>query len=230
MRKLLSVTVLSIAFCLTNSESVFADNRIQVEDTLSDNSLFTSKFETNNSSCTAVALSPRLVLTAAHCINNKTVENEYLGTVYPAQSSQLHTPLGKLEIYTGYTYQGKDIAILKSGQSDFGSEHYLRNKKVNLKSVNTDAQSLAGQKVYTIGYPSDKGGNAQYKSHGEVTSISGGLVHTNLSATHGQSGSGLFLEGTGELIGILAHGNIDPSNSTFSPITGKVKEWIEKQN
>ncbi|MCO4327851.1 hypothetical protein MTR00_10815 [Staphylococcus agnetis] len=86
--------------------------------------------------------------------------------------------------------------------------------------------NLEGKEVYTIGYPADKNGNSQYKSTGKILNANENVIQTYLSGFKGQSGSGLFLKDTDQLIGILTNAGVSQTN--FAPINSRVKEWMEK--
>lgn len=200
------------------------DNRERITDTItSQSSEYTGYLDMPNSTCTAVMLNQNTALTAAHCIKG---ENKNIGSLYPAQSSELFTPLGVNNVDSGYPYNNRDVALLKwsSNSTSDSTRYYIGDKKINIKVVKPE--ELLDKKVYTIGYPGINGGFNQYKSTGKVTGVAPGIIQTDLSATPGQSGSGVFLEETNDLIGIVSYGKV--GSTSFAPIDSNMNEWIQK--
>ena len=210
------------------------DEGVIVTDTTQGNHLFTSKFEFDGIWSTAVALSPTTYLTAGHAVKYQSQETE-LGYIYPAYSGILD-PLSYMSTTQSINYAnnkvpgGKDIALIKGTEPSKSMEHYLAEKAPTIKVVD-EINDLIGQEVYTIGYPKETSGNYQVKKEGKITAkgnTSGGkTIETDITPTAGggQSGSGLYLKETDELIGILS--GVGGSSTYFAPITTEVNNWIE---
>ncbi|AJC95798.1 serine protease [Staphylococcus hyicus] len=196
------------------------DNRVLDMDVFEGNSLYTSKFE-GTSYCTAVLISPNTALTAKHCEGDN-FKSGQIGTLYPARSGA-STQAGSLPITTYNPYQGDyDIALLQGTNPSSDMQHYIK-KGVKI-SKERDINNYKGKEVYTIGYPQDKGENYQYKTYGTVESVEGNkMIGTNIKTSPGQSGSGLFLKNTDELIGIL-HGD-----GRFTAIDSTIRDWISNK-
>lgn len=197
------------------------DNRVLETEVFNGNNLYTGKFE-GNSYCTAVVLSPKVALTAKHCIEDD-YKNKTKGILYPA-SSGLSTQAGSLPITEYIPYNGEyDIALLIGTTPSPNMASYIK-KGVNISS-NRDIHTYKGKEVYTIGYPLDKGANFQYKTYGKVSDIQANkIIVTDLFTTGGQSGSGLFLKESNELIGIL-HGG-----GRFTAIDSTIRDWISTKS
>lgn len=211
------IFALFVTFFFATQASANEDNRVLDTDTLKGNNLYTAKFE-GNSYCTAVLISPTVALTAKHCEGN-TFKEGSLGTLYPAVSG-ISTNAGKLPITTYIPYDGNyDIAILKGENPSNDFSYYIKDGVKISKERNL--QSFIGKDVYTIGYPQDKGENYQYKTYGKVLNIEGqNMISTDLYTFGGQSGSGLYLKETNELIGILY------GNGRFTAIDSTMRDWI----
>lgn len=207
---------------------VNADGEI-VTETAEGNHLFTSKFEFDGIWSTAVALSPTTFLTAGHAVKYQTQDAE-LGYIYPAYSGILD-PLSYMQITQSINYcnnvapGGKDIAIIKGTEPSKSMTHYLADKAPKIKVVD-DINELRGQEVYTIGYPKESSGNYQIKKEGTIVKKDGYAIDTDIAPTAGggQSGSGLYLKETYELIGILS--GVGGKSTYFAPITSDVYQWI----
>lgn len=193
------------------------DNRVLDLDVFKGNSLYTGKFEGSNY-CTAVLISPTVALTAKHCEGNE-YKTGNIGTLYPAISGT-STQAGNLPITTYNPYPGEyDIALLTGTTPSENMSHYI-SKGANISKVN-DVNTHKNKEVYTIGYPQDKGANYQYKTYGKVVNVEGNKVlSTDIKTSPGQSGSGLFLKETDELIGILN------GNGRFIAIDSTIRNWI----
>ncbi|MCO4342151.1 serine protease [Staphylococcus agnetis] len=261
--KKLSVSIITSFIILVSffSTLTLASGDINTN-TTEGNHLFTSKFEGNGKFCTAVAINTTTYLTAAHCVDYKSKEGS-IGKVYPALSG-ISTPLSEVNIGKAIVYeenqdsaqvsQSKDLAILKAAEPlPTSLEHYLKGRTPNISGVLKDRtkqgeKSLIDKSVYSIGYSSSNGNNYSTKFEGKITDIyidghkgtdestfnKSGLIKTDLHASGGQSGSGLFLkddddnEQNDELIGILSSASNDDKDAKFALITSKVKEWIDK--
>ncbi|WP_231922801.1 trypsin-like peptidase domain-containing protein [Mammaliicoccus stepanovicii] len=230
-KKFIIMCLFGILIFSLNDKEVRADinNKDIVTDTLNGNHLFTSKFERANSSwCTAIAVGNNSFLTSAHCIEFKD-SKEPLGYVYPALSGA-SMPLSYFAITEGITYKENsqvrvdDIAIVKSSDLNTSFNYYMKDKELKIKVVDK-VDDLVGKNVYTIGYASDTGNNYQIKRRGAITKNWNNAFKVDVSASGGQSGSGLYLEDTNELIGILEGG--DKNTAFFTPITKEIKTWID---
>ncbi|WP_449126171.1 hypothetical protein ACSAXG_11940 (plasmid) [Staphylococcus chromogenes] len=125
----------------------------------------------------------------------------------------------------GNIISSKDIGIIKGTSPSSSMTYYLKNGEVKIKEINNPGD-LVGKKVYTIGYPKNGNeANYQEKNKGTIKKFADGVFYTENLTSKGFSGGGLFLEETGELIGIVSGKGSDLSH--FTPITNDVKNWIE---
>ncbi len=211
--------------CLSTDESYASeDKRELVTDIFNTSkSLETAKYEgADTHHCTAIMISPKVGLTAAHCKDGGFEQNKSLGTIYPG-SSGLSTNAGNMTISTFNPYDGADIALIKGENPSTAYTHYMRNVDIDVKGFNLS--DLEGKKVYSIGYPIDKGGRKQYKTEGVITSTyNNQSMMTTLQSTGGQSGSGVFLKENDQLIGIISQGNLN--GTIVQPINRRISDWI----
>lgn len=229
IKKITILLTVIIMFYISNSAISYADidNRERINNTFENKStLFTSFLDTENSTCTSVLLNKNTALTAKHCIKGK---EKNVGTLYPAQSSSVSTPLGSISVDDAFSYEKNDLALLKwdVNSMDKSATYYISNQEMNIRVVDPKHGDLEGKDVYTIGYPSDIGENNQYISKGKILNVNENVIQTDLSGYKGQSGSGLFLKESGELIGIMTNAGIGQAN--FAPLTSQVNEWIKSK-
>lgn len=219
-------SALSLGFEIANAD---IDSKEVVTDTFEGNHLFTSKFERGDKWCTAVFLRDASFLTSAHCIDYKN-SKEVLGYMYPAQSGT-STPLSYFSITEGIVYKEystnriDDIAIAKSSDSNFTFNRYMKDRNLKIKVVD-NINDFIDKKVYTIGYASDMRNNYQIKRKGVITHNWNNAFRVDVSVSGGQSGSGVYLEESDELIGILEGG--DQNTAFVTPVTKEVKDWIDR--
>ncbi|NJH85080.1 trypsin-like serine protease [Staphylococcus agnetis] len=242
------------------SSSIWANGIINTN-TTEGNHLFTAKFEGEKQTCTAVAINSSTYLTAADCVDYENKQGN-IGKIYPALSG-ISTPLNYENVNKAIVYEegsitkpvdkAKDLALLKVERpTSTSSAYYLNGKTPNIMGVSKDridkgSKSLINNKVYSVGYSSERGNNYSVLFEGEITNIyinshrgndensfeKSGIVDTSIYAAPGQSGSGLYLKDekglnhSDELIGILSSSSYDKKNATFALITTKVKAWIE---
>lgn len=196
------------------------------------NGKLNSKYEPNSSLyCSAVLLTPNTWLTAKHCGGNQP-QTGYIGTVYPGQSG-LQTPFGKMNISTYLPNDADDIAIIKGTDDDKSGDykHYITGFKTEIYAYDLDTlKGLIGTKIYSYGYPSEKGETKQYKSEGVITNVNPHTleVSTSMPASPGQSGSGVFLE-NGHFLGILyaTENRTTYKSAKIQVINERLKKWID---
>ncbi|UEX90847.1 trypsin-like serine peptidase [Staphylococcus ratti] len=217
---IMSIILFTYAFIMPNANAT-EDNRKLVTDVFNEKgSLATAKYESGKGHhCTAVMLTPTVGLTAAHC-NDRQFEEGNIGTLYPGESG-LATEAGHITVSTFNPYSTQDIALIKGTNPTTAYAHYMQNVNTKVGTVN---DSLNGKEVYSIGYPYEKSGYKQYKTEGTITNVAGNVIHSTLQSSPGQSGSGVFLKETDELVGIIVQGNLD--GSIIVGITPEIRDWI----
>ncbi|WP_238989624.1 trypsin-like serine peptidase [Staphylococcus sp. MI 10-1553] len=202
-------------------------------DTITDpNGRLNAKYEPSYTLyCSAVLITPNTWLTAKHCAGNEK-KTGYIGAVYPGQSG-MSTPFGMMNISTYIPDPGVDIAIIKGEDKDksHAYKYYIKGYKTAIVAYDKETlKKLIGTKIYSYGYPGDKGGTKQYKSEGVITKVNPITkeLSTSMPASPGQSGSGVFLEG-GKFLGIL-YGNENRTtykSAKIQPIDTRLKKWID---
>ncbi|HEC2148671.1 TPA: trypsin-like peptidase domain-containing protein [Staphylococcus delphini] len=181
--------------------------------------------------CSAVLITPDMWLTAKHCAGNEE-KTGYIGAVYPGQSGA-STPFGMMNISIYKPDPGVDIAIIKGEDKDKSDayKYYIKGYKTDIVAYDLEGlKKLIGMKIYSYGYPGDKGETKQYRSEGIITNVNPITkeLSTSMPASPGQSGSGVFL-GDGTFLGIL----YDNENRTtyksakIQPIDQRLKTWID---
>ncbi|HGH0876513.1 TPA: trypsin-like peptidase domain-containing protein [Staphylococcus pseudintermedius] len=181
--------------------------------------------------CSAVLITPNMWLTAKHCAGNQEKKG-YIGAVYPGQSGA-STPFGMMNISLYKPDPGVDIAILKGTETDKSSayKYYIKGFKTGIVAYDLEGlKKLIGKKIYSYGYPGDKGETKQYRSEGIITNVNPITkeLSTSMPSSPGQSGSGVFLE-NGQFLGIL-YGNENRTtykSAKIQPIDQRLKTWID---
>ncbi|WP_086427996.1 trypsin-like serine peptidase [Staphylococcus cornubiensis] len=181
--------------------------------------------------CSAVLINSNTWLTAKHCAGNEK-KTGYIGAVYPGQSG-IQTPFGMMNISTYLPDPADDIAIIKGEDKDKSDayKYYIKGYKTEIVAYTKDQlDALIGTKVYSYGYPGDKGETKQYKSEGVITKVNPVTreLSTTMPASPGQSGSGVFL-GDGQFLGILYATETTQGfrSGKVQTIDARLKKWID---
>ena len=168
--------------------------------------------------CSGILVSNDIVLTAGHCLNEvhasnlPSVDKVHFVFGYTAQNEK--SP-GQISFPGKFVFKGKELIAGKlSPKSDGGEDWALvRLERSVPKSLAEPVTRSKGKisdstKVYVLGYPN--GIPLKYAAGATVTeNKSSQYFVANLDTFGGNSGSGVFKEGTNELTGILVRGFTD---------------------
>ncbi|WP_086428422.1 trypsin-like serine peptidase [Staphylococcus cornubiensis] len=198
-----------------------------VPDTVKDtHSKYTAKYiSATGKVCTAILISSTAALTAQHCGGTK--YKSPAGRIYPGASGD-KTPFGYMNIRYYIPHPRYDIALIKGIDRDQDKFYKYYIKKFTTKVTgysNEQFESFKDSDVYSYGYPYKKGVFEQYRSDGNITSYSGTLplLSTNMPASEGQSGSGVFKK-DGPFVGIIISSNNGKADAL--PFTKDIADWI----
>ncbi|HEC2158442.1 serine protease [Staphylococcus delphini] len=241
MRKLKMLLLLSlVCFLLMPAYTVYArgdeDNpdthspphQEVVPDTVKDpRSKYTAKYlSATGHVCTAILISSTAALTAQHCGGTKA--RTRAGTIYPGASGT-STPFGYMNIRFYIPHPTKDIALIKGIDRDQDKfyKYYIGKFKTTVTGYTDEALSkFVEEDIYSYGYPYKEGVFKQYRSDGTITNYSKylPLFYTNMPASEGQSGSGVFTK-NGNFIGIITTRTHDKEADVL-PFTTDIADWI----
>jgi V8-like Glu-specific endopeptidase len=167
--------------------------------------------------CSGTLVGEDLVLTAGHCIRESSSDSETPFAkdalfVFGYYAEEPSDP-GNTKFETGQIYRGKEFVdgTVDSTGADWA---VVRLERKVLTSVATPVKERRTAKiqnersVYVVGYPS--GLPIKYAPDAKVTKNTAGPFFTaNLDTFAGNSGSGVFDQETGELVGVLVRGDTD---------------------
>ncbi len=148
--------------------------------------------------CSGVLVGRGQVLTAGHCFEERVCENTVVVFNYKNE-------VGKhLREFRECKSVIKKIDLIKG--LDYAVIELNKSIRVNTPKISTK-EVVVGQKLYALGSPL---GVSQRSSAGWIRSIDNKLnIVTNLDVFEGNSGSPVFSQDSGELVGILSGGEND---------------------
>lgn len=163
--------------------------------------------------CSGVVLADNMLLTAGHCVEERSCEEILV--------SQEYSVSGKV----GSALACEEIIQMKNSL-ELGLDYALIRVVGRFQTVKTRFSSIkmqAGDPLYAIGYPL---GSPMKQSEGKVRRIieSPELMLTTLDVFEGNSGSPVYNSKTHELVGILSSG--EPDFDSEAQIQGKNKVMI----
>lgn len=169
--------------------------------------------------CSGVLIAQDIVATAGHCVqevahNPRSLPLSAIRFVFGFTAENHEDPgrsqFDEQQIYRGAAVLGGRIQSTSQGTEDWAAirldrpvpSEIARPVLLNTKGVE------AGARIYVIGYPS--GIPLKYAPGAEVRDASGeSSFVSNLDAFQGNSGSGVFLSSSNELVGLLVKGDTD---------------------
>ncbi|PCF44423.1 trypsin-like serine peptidase [Staphylococcus delphini] len=201
-----------------------------VPDTVKDpRSKYTAKYVSGiRHTCTAILISSTAAITAKHCGGTKSLSPA--GTIYPGASGP-STPFGYMNIRFYIPHPTYDLALIKGIPRDQDKlyKYYIGKFKTTVTGyTNEKLKRFEGQDIFSYGYPFKEGVFKQYRSDGTVTNFSPflPLFYTNMPASEGQSGSGVFTK-NGPFIGIIT-GRTHSNEADVLPFTEEIANWINE--
>lgn len=178
------------------------------------NQLFSA--QVTGAGCSGTLVRDDVVLTAAHCVGEKSssapkVINLRFVFGYRVEKAG---DLGPTTVPAGNVFHGK---TLLGSELDPDTGHDWALVKLDRPVPASVAEPVStwrknalakGDKVFVVGYPS--GLPLKYAGNASVVDASNPAYYvTDLDSFHGNSGSGVFAEGTNELVGVLVRGGED---------------------
>jgi V8-like Glu-specific endopeptidase len=164
-------------------------------------------------SCTGFLVKPTILITAAHCINSEDDCTNFKWVFEYALHNGHESPASYTKVSQNQVYKCKKI--LARRYENFGNVDYaileLDRPVLDRKPLplGFDLPLVAGQSMTDIGHSS--GLPLKFKDSGKILRITpDGLgVDTDLDIFKGDSGSPIFDENTGLVVGITSHGHTD---------------------
>ncbi|MEJ7541606.1 trypsin-like serine peptidase [Staphylococcus intermedius] len=200
-----------------------------VPDTVKDrHSKYTAKYISGTGKiCTAILISSTAAVTAKHCGGTKSLSPA--GTIYPGASGD-KTPFGYMNIREYIPHPKYDIAVIKGllRDQDKFYQYYIKPFTTKVTGYSDDTfDGFVGKEVYSYGYPLKGGVFKQYRSDGEIISYHKyiPLLSTNMPASEGQSGSGVFKK-DGPFVGIVISSRNGQADAL--PFTEEIAQWINE--
>lgn len=148
--------------------------------------------------CSGVFVSPNRVLTAAHCLEDLKCSD--FSFVRNAQTLKLSQPVERQDIYTcksmGVISKSRDLAYVETNETYHGP----------LPKFQRGPGFENERKIFILGHPL---GMALHIGLGELTQIRRDYMMAEVSAFEGNSGSPVFSQLNGLLLGILIEGEED---------------------
>jgi V8-like Glu-specific endopeptidase len=154
--------------------------------------------------CSAILISENLVLTAGHCVHNKTCESTYFAFGYALHDkNQKLVSLPASEVYSC----SRIIARSNTDSLDFAVVELDRAVPNHLPIPIAKENVEVGRSVFVYGHPA--GLPLKYSGTSPVTKSTRNNFTADLDVLGGNSGSGVFTEDTHELVGVLVRGDDD---------------------
>jgi len=178
------------AWASLNQKSVYEEYKLCPGQALKNNP--TSFF------CSGAFISPNQILTAAHCLED--VKCGDLNFVRNAQLAKVIKGVPRSDVFTckliHILSEDRDLAIIETKQAYSGPIASVRR---------TSSRSQQGF-IFMLGYPL---GMPLHMSKGIITQQRGSFAMADLSAFEGNSGSPIFSQADGHLLGVLIEGEED---------------------
>lgn len=226
------------AYAVTSGPSksiIGVDNRTQVMDTTKNPyQSIVSLVQTYGSSqyvCTGTVIAKNKVITAAHCLYDAQ-KGGYPDkvTLAPGRNND-KLPFGEFEAtyayvpsqWSNYSNTNYDIAILDVAQNDSGQDigDVVQQQQLEMTS------NFINKDITITGYPGDKMqtyGITQWTHRDLVKSQSGNKFSYDVDTMGGQSGSAVFNNATGKIIGIHTNGGY---TNSATQINSEIYNWIQ---
>lgn len=148
--------------------------------------------------CSGAFVAPNKILTAAHCVENLSCKDFYL--IREGTRSRLANRLPIENLFTCKEItkiKFRDLAVITTHQEYDGP----------ITPVTTEFKAQAPEKIFMLGHPL---GMPLHKSEGVIFKQSSpGTCYADITSFEGNSGSAVYSQRTGQMIGVFVEGEKD---------------------
>jgi len=168
--------------------------------------------------CTSFLVGSDLMMTAGHCIQSaeECRNTQVVFDFFKPDITEKYVTIPSSSIYRCTELVSQNFSASDSQPNDYAIFRLDRpvQGRTPLSLSNAPIASLVNHPVSTLGFP--RGVFMKAADHGQVLALDSGAVsfRTNLDTFSGNSGSPIFDDTTGKVIGILISGSWDDNGQT----------------